>query len=178
MSPPPAQLIRTYLEKRDTLLRVLTASLRHQDMAEDVLQELYLKIEKLNPGLQVDNPLGYLFRAANNIHLNRLRAGRSQAVRDEAWQGAHSDRLGTEAVASEPDAEARLIHKQGLAVVMSALADLDETTQAVVRLTRFEGLTQAETARRLNMSLATVERRLSQALRHLMQRHRQDQGGP
>lgn len=169
MTASDTPLIQTYLEKRDTLLRLFTASLGRPDLAEDILQELYLKIEKFGPDQSVENPLGYLFRAANNIYLNRLRAQGSQVVRDEAWQDAHTDTIGAEAIAAEPGAEAALIHKQTLAGILAALAELDETTQAVVRLNRFEGLTQKEVAGRLGLSLATVERRLGNALRHLMQ---------
>ena len=169
MTASDTPLIQTYLEKRDTLLRLFTASLGRPELAEDILQELYLKVEKVGPDLRVDNPLGYLFRAANNIYLNRLRAQGSQVVRDEAWHDAHTEMVGTEAIAAEPSAEAALIHKQTLAGTLAALAELDDTTQAVVRLNRFEGLTQKEVAGRLGLSLATVERRLGAALRHLMQ---------
>jgi DNA-directed RNA polymerase specialized sigma24 family protein len=41
---PRSVLIQTYLDNRETLLRLFSASLRDRSLAEDVLQDLYMKI--------------------------------------------------------------------------------------------------------------------------------------
>jgi RNA polymerase sigma factor (sigma-70 family) len=169
---PQAVLVQTYLENRETLLRVFSASLRDRALAEDVLQDLYLKISAIDPGGPVDNPLAYLFRAANNIALNRHRATKSKVAREKAWQGANVHSIGAEVVADEVSAEAQVIGKQQLAHLMTALAELPEASQTVVRLHKFEGVSQVEVARHLGVSISTVEKRLSAALKHLMQRAR------
>ena len=173
MPPEPRQsLIDTYLEKRDLLLRLFSASLRDKALAEDVLQDLYVKISAIELTQPVDNPLAYLFRAANNIALNRHRAAKSKVSRDQAWQDAHVHTLGTEVVDDQVDAETRLIAKQRLAGFMAALSDLPEVSQNIVRLHKFEGLSQIEVAKHLDISISTVEKRLSAALKFLMERAR------
>jgi RNA polymerase sigma factor (sigma-70 family) len=169
---PRQILIETYLEKRDTLLRVFSASLRDQTLAEDVLQDLYLRISMIELAQAVDNPLAYLFRAANNIALNRLRASKSKVVRDQAWQDTHVHTVGTEVVDDGASAEAQLIAKQTLANFMRDLSGLPELSQTIIRLNKFDGMSQIEVAKHLGISISTVEKRLSAALKFLVERYR------
>lgn len=173
-----ALLISTYLEKRDLLLRLFTASLRDAALAEDVLQDLYVKISTINLDAPVDNPLAYLFRAANNIALNRHRSVRSRTGRDKAWHETQTHSVGADAVSDEVDAEARLIASETLKRLMGALSELPELSQTIVRMNRIEGLSQVEVARRLNLSISTVEKRLSSALKHLAYSRRPQENGP
>lgn len=53
------------------------------DGAEDVFQELWVQIAGTNTG-PVANPLAYLFRAANNLMLDRYRSARAGALREKA----------------------------------------------------------------------------------------------
>jgi DNA-directed RNA polymerase specialized sigma24 family protein len=71
-----AGLQAVYLANRDKLLRFLV-SLGAND-AEDLLHELWLRIQ-LAPAGPVAAPLPYLYRAANNIMLDRYRSARQAA---------------------------------------------------------------------------------------------------
>ena len=170
-------LLGTYLEKRDVLLRYIAAACRDPGMAEDVIQDLYLKLSALETEPVVDNPSGYLFRMANNIYLNRLRALKSGRTRDHAWQATSFENVGGDAVADEPTPEARLTGRQQMVRLKAAIDALPERTQSIFRAHKLEGLTQTQVAAKLGISISSVEKHLATALKTLTAQVR-DGGDP
>ena len=114
----------------------------------------------------IQEPLAFLFRMANNLWLNRRRALSRREAREDAWQGLNPQMTG-EADAS-PDAEARLGARQTLRAVLKDIDALPPRTRDIFRLHKLEGLSQTEVARRLDISLSSVEKHLSSALKHLL----------
>ncbi len=177
MTPPAhCPLLTTYLEKREMLLRLFSASLRDPVLAEDVIQDLYLKITTVNPDYEIENPTAFLFRMANNIHLNRLRASKSADMRERAWYDTYSLISGGETVDDAPSAEMQLSSRQQLGCLLEALKDLPEKTQTIFRLHKLEGVPQTEVAAQLGISISSVEKQLSAALKSLLARLRAESG--
>ena len=178
MTPTPRpSLLGTYFEKRDVLLRYITAACRDSALAEDIVQDLYVKLSALETEPVVDNPSGYLFRMANNIYLNRLRALKSERTRDHAWQSASFENIDGDAVTDEPTPEARITSRQQITRLKTAIDALPERTQAIFRLHKLEGLTQTQVAVRLGISISSVEKHLASALKTLANQVRGD-GSP
>lgn len=173
MSPkPPSKsvLLETYLEKRTLLLRYFGRLAGDSAQAEDIVQDLYLKINALNADYTVEDPAAFLFKMAHNVYLNQLRSLQSGRNRDNAWLQVSRHRIGGDEVADEPSPEARTAGRQQLQQAMKALEELPDKTQAIFRLHKFDGLSQADVATRLDISLSSVEKHLSSALKHMMQR--------
>ncbi len=178
MTPlPRPSLLATYLEKRDVLLRYIAASCRDAALAEDIIQDLYVKLSGLETEPVVDNPSGYLFRMANNIYLNRLRALKSERTRDHAWQATSFENVGGDAIADEPTPEARISGRQQMARLKAAIDALPERTRAIFRLHKLDGLTQTQVAAQLGISISSVEKHLASALKTLVMQVR-DGGDP
>jgi DNA-directed RNA polymerase specialized sigma24 family protein len=68
-----AGLKAVFLSERPMLLRLLTARLRDREVAEDVLQDLWVRLESAASG-PVADPAAYLFRMANNLAFDRRRS--------------------------------------------------------------------------------------------------------
>jgi RNA polymerase sigma factor (sigma-70 family) len=154
-SPRPAGLEAVYLERRDALARFLRAR-GAGDHAEDLVQELWLKLSSA-PAIPIADPVGYLYRAANNLMISRHRsAERSERREDEfASVGSEEDRSGEEALAARQEierAEARL-------------RALGERVLRIFVLFRVEGVAQRDIARQLGISLSAVEKDLQRAYR-------------
>ncbi|MGZ3297922.1 MAG: RNA polymerase sigma factor [Asticcacaulis sp.] len=178
-SPPsvsPGPLIHAYLEKRALLLRYVAGACRDPAMAEDIIQDLYVRLSGLKAEPAVDNPTAYLFRMANNIYLNRLRALKSERSRDHAWQQTSFETLGGDAVADEPGPEARIAGRQQVARLKAAIDALPERSREIFRLHKLDGLTQTQVASRLGLSISAVEKHLSAALKILTARLSDGQG--
>ena len=174
MDSPPvisAGLEAVFLGHRAALLRFLRAR-GAGDGAEDLLQELWIKAAA-GAHAPIADPLAYLYRAANNLMLDRHRSALRGARRDLEW----SDTAGTGvlAVADAPSGERVLIAREELAAAEAALAALGERTDLVFRRFRVEGASQRAIADELGISLSAVEKHLQKAYRALIDlRRRRD----
>ncbi len=147
-----------FLENRTTLLRFLRAR-GAGDAAEDYLQEVWIKASAGASG-PIAEPLAYLYRTANNVMLDRRRAELRATRRDTAWSEAADD-------AAPAESEARLIARERLAAVESALAGLGDRTDAIFRRYRLDGVSQRDIAAEFGISLSAVEKHLQKAYRAL-----------
>ena len=175
--PATSLLLTTYLEQRDTLVRLFSRRTGDAALAEDVVQDLYLRLDSVADETRIDNPLAFLLRMANNLYLNRLRSASSERRRGRAWHGVGRETATTgEAAADEPTPEAQVASRQQLLLLVVTLKELPEKTQDIFRLHKIEGLSQTEVAQRLGISISSVEKHLSAALKHLMLRMREANG--
>jgi RNA polymerase sigma factor (sigma-70 family) len=166
----PNDLLGAYMSKRDDLVRFFTARLRSATAAEDLVQDLYLRVAALELSEPVDNPSAYLYRLAFNLMLDRLRSDRRSGARDAAWLQTRRIELGGESIADEPSPEQATYARQQLSITARAIAELPPKTRRAFELHKLQGLTQEETAEALGVSRKTVEKQISTALQRLMAR--------
>jgi RNA polymerase sigma-70 factor (ECF subfamily) len=159
-----------YLERRPDLVRFFTLRLNSAAAAEDLVQDIYLRIAAADPRTAVENPVGYLYRLGSNLMLDRLRGERRSAARDALWRESQRTLLGGKEMAEEPAADEALASRQRLAAIVAALNELPEQTRRVFRLHKFEGLSHPEVAARLGISRSAVEKHMMAALKHLARR--------
>lgn len=151
-----------FLQQRPALLRYLAARRLAPDEAQDLLQDLYVKLAAGTPG-PVGEPRAYLYRMAENLLLDRRRAATRRSGREQAWTAAQ---LGPSGDADDrPSAEQVLIGRERLAAVTRALAALPERTVQIFRRYRIDGVAQKEIAAELGISLSAVEKHLQKAYR-------------
>jgi RNA polymerase sigma-70 factor (ECF subfamily) len=162
-----AALRAAYLERRADLVRFFTMRLGSAAAAEDLVQDVFLRIERIDPKSDVQNLAGYLYRLGSNLMLDRLRTERRAAARDYAWRQTHRTIVGKDEVDEAPAAEEALSARQRLAAVVRALSELPPQTQRVFRMHKFEGLSHPEVAAALGISRSAVEKHVMAALRHL-----------
>ena len=101
MTKPLQGLQQLFEENRESLLRYLRAH-GAGDAAEDLLQELWLKVASYAGG-PIASPRNYLFRAATNLMIDHRRAEFQGRRREDEWSGL-ADRLGN-SVANDPGPE-------------------------------------------------------------------------
>ncbi|THD77234.1 MAG: sigma-70 family RNA polymerase sigma factor [Phenylobacterium sp.] len=160
-------LVDLYFERRAELVRFFTLRLRSAAAAEDLVQDIYVRLASAEVDAEVRNPVSYLYRLGSNLMLDRLRGERRSAARDAAWRQTHRTELGGAEVAEEPDAVQAMAARQRLAAVVTAIAALSPQTQRVFRMHKFEGLSHSEVAAALGISRSAVEKHMIAALRHL-----------
>jgi RNA polymerase sigma-70 factor (ECF subfamily) len=161
---PPSGLQAVILANRDKLLRFLV-SRGAGDAAEDVLQDLYVRVATADAG-PVAQPLSYLYRAANNLMVDRFRSRRQTERREQDWSDAagptQPDR------SDEPPPDRSLVARETLAGVQAVLDGLGVRTATIFRRHRIDGVQQRDIARELGVSLSTVEADLRRAYRALL----------
>jgi RNA polymerase sigma factor (sigma-70 family) len=162
-----ARLLDAYGAKRGDLIRFFTARMGSASDAEDLIQDLYVKLSAMTPAEPVENPSAFLYRTAVNLMLDRARGARRSLARDDAWGQSRGARVGGETVADEPSPEQSAESRQRLRQLVEAVRSLPPQTRRAFELHKLEGLSHAETAQRLGVSRKTVEKQVSAALRAL-----------
>jgi len=148
-----------YLESRDALLRFLRAH-GAGEAAEDLLHELWLRLRDARTG-PIAQPLAYLYRAANNLMLDRYRAERQSTFREREWTDATG---ATHVGRSDAPAGDRIVAaRQDLDRAQSALAALGPRIEQMFRRHRLDGVPQRALAAEFGVSLSTVESDLRKA---------------
>ena len=161
-----------FLANRGALLRFLRARGAGAG-AEDLLQELWIKASAGASG-PIAEPLAYLYRAANNLMLDRRRSALRTARRDQDW----TDTVTAEGGRSDASSGERiLIARQDLALAEATLSALGERTDQIFRRFRLDGLTQKQIADEQGISLSAVEKHLQKAYRALLELRRRTDAG-
>lgn len=162
-------LLDAYFQRRPALKRFFQARFGAASVeADDMMQDLYLKLAETEQTVEVANPGAYLYRLAHNLTLDRMRANQRALCRDGDWRMAHHGHSAREDVADLPGAEAAVGARMRLDRLVAALDSLPPQTGRVFRLHKFEGLSYAETAARLGISRSAVEKHMTTALRRLL----------
>jgi RNA polymerase sigma-70 factor (ECF subfamily) len=161
-----------FMENRAALLRFLRARGAGEG-AEDLLQEMWVKASAGASG-PIADPLAYLYRAANNLLLDRRRAELRAQKRDHEWHDLGGGALG---VSEAPSGERVLIAREQLQAAEAALKALGERTDFVFRRFRVDGQSQRDIADELGISLSAVEKHLQKAYRALVEVRRRFDAG-
>jgi RNA polymerase sigma-70 factor (ECF subfamily) len=155
-------------QHRAEILRFLRARSGDAGEAEDLAQELWIKIAAGTAG-PIANGRSYLFRMANNLVLDQRRARHRAMARDKSWLGelGRGDQAPEFSPDPSPNAEEVLQQNEEARILGEAIAALPPGAARALRLHRLDGLPQAEVANIMGISRSGVEKHLVVALRHL-----------
>ena len=155
-----ALLFRAYYDPLCTVARHYVGA---PDVAEELVQEIFMNIWKMGGGWQPRGPVrAYLCGAARYRSLQYLR---SQRLRQQ--------RLVYHVLDEDPlleSPEGELCYKELEKALQSALDALPERRRLIYLLSRHHGLTYAEIATVLEISIKTVETQIGRALTFLRKR--------
>lgn len=164
-----AGLEAVFLANRDKLVRFLIAH-GAGDAAEDLLHELWIRLSSAPAGGPIASPLSYLYRAANNLMVDRHRSIRQAALRDQDWSDAVSETMPGRSDA--PSGERILIAREALGIAQAALETIPPRAAAIFRRHRVDGIGQRAIADEMGVSISTVESDLRAAYRALVEARR------
>jgi len=126
--------------------------------AEDIVQEVFLKLWKLKDKLeQIENIDAFAFRMTRNLCLDRIKAKKPQLYDNPVEAG-----LGEE-VAHAPDPEDQVILSDAMSQVHNAMDRLPEQQKTIIQLRDIEGYEYEEIANILNMEVNTIRVTVSRA---------------
>lgn len=129
--------------------------------AEDMAQEVALRLHQRLAADPVENAQAYAFQVARSVLTDRWRRDRSRQ-RDQHVQ------LEDFHHPVEEISPARVLEsRQKLALVLAALGTLPDRTRQVFVLHRFEDMSYGAIARHMQISVSAVEKHIMKAIRHL-----------
>ncbi|OYX33390.1 MAG: RNA polymerase subunit sigma-24 [Caulobacterales bacterium 32-69-10] len=162
-------LLETYLSKRADLVRLFTVRLRSATAAEDLVQELYLKVQTLS-GLEVSNPVAFLYKLGSNLMLDKLRKERRSVARDHEWYASRRFLVGGNDAVDEPSPEDALAARRRLAQIVEAVKAMPPRARQAFELHKLQGMSHAETARAMGVSVSAIEKLISDAMKRLSEK--------
>jgi RNA polymerase sigma-70 factor (ECF subfamily) len=152
-----------FLAQRPMLLRLLVARLGSREDAEDVLQDMWLRIDRL-AAEPIAQPAAFLHRVAANLATDRRIAAGRRGARDAVWVDSQpqADEL--------PDAERTLMAQRQWQEVEGAIADMPDRMAIALRMFRLDEQPQRAIADHLGISVSGVEKLLQRAYRKIHDR--------
>ncbi|WP_186453878.1 RNA polymerase sigma factor [Denitratisoma sp. DHT3] len=146
------------------LQRILRRKLQNPEDAQDAAQEVFLKLWKRErEGALRAEADAYLHTAANSVVIDLHRRRKAHAADRHLELDTLDD---ADLPAAVGGADESAYWREGLALLVDSIGKLPELTQQVFILYHFNGMDHNEIARRLGVSLRSVERHMAHALRH------------
>lgn len=150
---------KSFTENERALKRFLERFFYSTHDVEDILQEVFLQTWSIEKKQEIQSPKSYLFRVARNMALKELRK-KSELLTAYIEEVNPDELIGNETFTeNEVDINKRLI------VFGKALDTLPPRCRKVFVLRKVFGFSQKEIARRMNISVSTVEKHIINGLR-------------
>jgi len=156
--------LRALLEAGYSALRArLARRLGSQDLADEALQDTWLRLARGGDVGAVRSPDTYLFRIALNVAADRRAAESRRLSEIEVEAAIH--------MADDVIDPAKIVEARAeFATLKRALEDLPERRRAIFIMARVEEVAHEEIARRFGISPRMVEKELRRALDHCSER--------
>lgn len=130
--------------------------------ADDVVQEAYARLAKLDSVADIRNSKNYFFQVARSIILAHVR--RSKIVPMESF--SHLDHF--EFASDEPTPDIHVSDRQQLRYLMKAISGLTEVSRKALLLRTIHELSYKAIADRLDISENAAQKRVAKSLGELM----------
>ena len=172
-SDPSQADLRAELSARfhGPLMAFFLRRLHDREEAEDLTQEVLLRLASASGIEQVERADSFVFKIAINLLRDRrrreMRAGNPGFVPiDEALAGELENEL-----VEDLSPERVLLSRDTLADVLHTLDELGERTRNIFILFRLENMKQKDIAALYGIAQSTVEKHVMRAMLHLAKRH-------
>src|SRR5690348_12883617 len=169
----PAELLRGELAARfqRPLMSFFLRRIKDRPLAEDLTQDVLLKVVRASEKGQIERADSYVFKVAINL----LRDQRRRAQRSgpavflpiEEDRDGHLESQLVEAISPERV----LLSEDSLADVLRSLEELGELTRNIFILFRLENMKQKDIAALYGIGQSTVEKHVVKAVVHLARRY-------
>lgn len=142
----------------DDLVRSLTNKARCRATAEDLAQDVCLRISSVGSEYRPVSPKGFIYTVGHNLWLDseRRKVRRAALIPDDVCE--------MEVPSREPPADRAIEAKQDLSRIEAMLDELPVNCRKALWLSRVEGLSHAGVAARLGVSESMVAKYIARAL--------------
>jgi RNA polymerase sigma-70 factor (ECF subfamily) len=128
-----------------------------EKICEDIVQEVFISLWSKRKNTEITNIEGYLLRA--------IKYKISNYIRDLKFTSTHTEVLQNLTISNT--SEKNLEYQEFEKLVFSEINKLTPKCKIVFKLSRFDQLSNTEISEKLNISIRTVEKHISDALKTL-----------
>ncbi|WP_104735638.1 RNA polymerase sigma factor [Hanstruepera ponticola] len=146
-----------YENYADSLYGVISKVLTDEDLAQDALQETFIKVWKKAKSYDASKAklFTWLYRIAYNTAIDKVRSYNNKSSKEIQIESSNVYKLTADSL------------NQDVLDIKKHLNTLDEKYQIVINALFFEGMTQQEASDELEIPLGTIKSRLKIGLREL-----------
>jgi RNA polymerase sigma-70 factor (ECF subfamily) len=154
-----SEIFKAFQRQEQVIRRIVAKYRPNPADIEELTQETFVKGFAAELDNEIHDPERLLFRIAKNLAINAAtkKAARAPTMGDFTDVAVYADE-------AQVDQEEALDSRQRLFVFTQALANLEPELRRALIMRRIEGLKYKQIATRLNVSVATVERRVAAAM--------------
>jgi RNA polymerase sigma-70 factor (ECF subfamily) len=154
MTTKPETIVAVFEAEESGLLRYAIGLVRRQTVAEELVQETFLRLHQV--WTEVENPRAWLYRSVRNLALNHLRDQKpeSELKEDTATAEEH------------PPADV-LGRNEAIGTMRLLLAEMSDEDRTLIRLKYNDDLKYQEISQRTGLSVSNVGYRLHHVLKSL-----------
>ncbi|KGJ97522.1 sigma-70 family RNA polymerase sigma factor [Colwellia psychrerythraea] len=153
-------LAAVFVANRQQLNAIARKIVGMEHIAEDVLQDAYIRLVKGACARKVDKPFSYCCQVVRNIAIDYCRKKKVEA----GYREFNNQEVAITCASSGLNIENGMAESQLLDAVIKVIAHLPERTRRVFELHRFDGLTQRQIAEQLGCSAALVNIMIKEAM--------------
>ncbi len=150
----PASVTVSFLENATFLRKFLARYFTERQDIEDVVQETYLRAYNAERQKVINHPKAFLFRIARNIAITTLNKKSRQIT--HYIEDYELPIIIESENTTESEAEAR----QHIGIYCEAVTALPDQCRRVFLLRKVHGLSHKEIAKRMNLTLSSIEKHL------------------
>jgi len=146
-----------YENYADTLFGVILKILNNEELAQDALQETFIKVWKKAKSYNADKAklFTWLYRIAYNTAIDKVRSQSNKDSKEVQIEASNVYKLTSKGL------------NQDVMDIKTHLKSIDKKYQIVINALFFEGMTQQEASDELEIPLGTIKSRLKIGLREL-----------
>lgn len=154
------QVLKAFLTCRDALLRSIMKLCARQEDVDDILQETFLRVYTTNKKTRITSLQDYLFVVSRNLVMKKLSRQSREIVLEINDALMDSNELST---------ETQLHHQKKFEAFNKALSSLPEKNRRAILLRKYYGLSHREIARKMHVSISSVEKYISDGIKRCKQ---------
>ena len=156
------------------LMTFFLRRVRDRSLAEDLTQDVLLKVVRASERGQIERADSYVFKVAINLLRDERR--RARRVGPAVFLPIEEDRDGhlESQLVEALSPERVLLSEDSLADVLRSLGELGELTRNIFILFRLENMKQKDIAALYGIGQSTVEKHVIKAVVHLANRYRHE----
>ena len=155
------RVLKAYVSCRDGLFRSVFKMCARKEDVDDILQETYVRVLSASEKRHISSPQDYLFVVSRNLVIERL-SRQSREINMEI----NDAMMGVDEVSTDRE----LHYRQKFEVFNDALRALPEKQRHAILLRKFYGLSHKEIAKKMKVSVSSVEKYISGGLKQCKKR--------
>ena len=151
-----ADAIATLKGQEKKLLAYILKRARNPRDAEDYLQETLLRVMDQSRKREIENPMAYAYRVADTVlYADARKMGQEVEIGDEDY------------ACETPLADEQLEYKQRVDLMFAAIEELPDLRRTIFIKRHIDGLSRAQIASSLGISVEAVKKNLVRAMASL-----------